>query len=282
MRDKLIEHFKIQDELNKKLVGEDWKRKIKDEYLFMAILDECAELGRSSGFKWWTVQKPDWDNAKIEVVDIWHFLLTFYIKNTNSDLYDLIIDYLIKGFNYSEKYANKLTIEEMKLRIFNNIDLMLYHLNERFVKETPYFFGEIIGYLFNNLGEFDELYKAKVKLNLERKKKGYDKDENRKYVDGREDNEILIEKIKGGIKKVNLLEETLEILKEIGKTPEDIDWIGSEDGEYVSSWKEFTKLADKELGDLKVVINGAGAAGTAIAELLLCTGQDEDVDQSCL
>lgn len=37
------------------------------------------------------------------------------------------------------------------------------------------------------------------------------------------------------------------------------------------------KLAKKELGDLKVVINGAGAAGTAIAELLLCIGQDKDV-----
>jgi len=39
------------------------------------------------------------------------------------------------------------------------------------------------------------------------------------------------------------------------------------------------KLADKELGDLKVVINGAGAAGTAIAELLLCVGQEKDVCQ---
>ncbi|HYF01794.1 MAG TPA: NADP-dependent malic enzyme [Patescibacteria group bacterium] len=37
------------------------------------------------------------------------------------------------------------------------------------------------------------------------------------------------------------------------------------------------KLAGKELHDLKVVINGAGAAGTAIAELLLCVGHDPRV-----
>ncbi len=37
------------------------------------------------------------------------------------------------------------------------------------------------------------------------------------------------------------------------------------------------KLAGKEMKDLKVVINGAGAAGTAIANLLLCVGQDPDV-----
>ncbi len=35
-----------------------------------------------------------------------------------------------------------------------------------------------------------------------------------------------------------------------------------------------TKLAGKKLTDLKVVINGAGAAGTAIANLLLCVGYD--------
>ncbi|MBX3102868.1 MAG: NADP-dependent malic enzyme [Bacteroidetes bacterium] len=34
------------------------------------------------------------------------------------------------------------------------------------------------------------------------------------------------------------------------------------------------KLAGKELHELRVVINGAGAAGTAIAELLLCMGHD--------
>ncbi len=38
-----------------------------------------------------------------------------------------------------------------------------------------------------------------------------------------------------------------------------------------------TKLAGKKLTDLKVVINGAGAAGTAIANLLMCVGHDPRV-----
>lgn len=38
-----------------------------------------------------------------------------------------------------------------------------------------------------------------------------------------------------------------------------------------------TKLAGKKLTDLKVVINGSGAAGTAIANLLLCVGYDPKV-----
>ena len=37
------------------------------------------------------------------------------------------------------------------------------------------------------------------------------------------------------------------------------------------------KVLGKDLADLRVVINGAGAAGTAIARLLRCVGQSPDV-----
>jgi malate dehydrogenase (oxaloacetate-decarboxylating) len=40
-----------------------------------------------------------------------------------------------------------------------------------------------------------------------------------------------------------------------------------------------TKVLGKEMADLKVVINGAGAAGTAIARLLRCVGHDSE---SCI
>ena len=38
-----------------------------------------------------------------------------------------------------------------------------------------------------------------------------------------------------------------------------------------------SKLAGKHLSELSIVVNGAGAAGTAIAELLLCTGYNPNV-----
>ena len=44
----------------------------------------------------------------------------------------------------------------------------------------------------------------------------------------------------------NLFQETLEIMQEHNKTPEDVDWVGSIDGEYVCTWEEFVKLADRE------------------------------------
>ena len=48
----------------------------------------------------------------------------------------------------------------------------------------------------------------------------------------------------------NLLEETLERMKEVGLGPEDIVFIGSADNEYsMSGWREFEALADVEYYD---------------------------------
>ncbi len=47
----------------------------------------------------------------------------------------------------------------------------------------------------------------------------------------------------------------------------------------LAALKNAAKLAGKNLTDLKIVINGGGAAGAAIAQLLLCVGHDDRVCQ---
>ena len=44
----------------------------------------------------------------------------------------------------------------------------------------------------------------------------------------------------------NLLKETEACIKGIDKTPEDIRWIGSRNGEYACTWGQFKELADFE------------------------------------
>lgn len=44
---------------------------------------------------------------------------------------------------------------------------------------------------------------------------------------------------------INLLEETLEILRYNNKTPNDVVWVGSRNGKYVESWEEFAEQADR-------------------------------------
>jgi hypothetical protein len=45
---------------------------------------------------------------------------------------------------------------------------------------------------------------------------------------------------------INFLTETLEVLKENSKTPEDVRWVGTQNGDYALTWDEFKPLADFE------------------------------------
>ncbi len=44
----------------------------------------------------------------------------------------------------------------------------------------------------------------------------------------------------------NLLNETIGVIEELNKTSEDIDFIGSDDGEYACDWLTFNNLANVE------------------------------------
>jgi dimeric dUTPase (all-alpha-NTP-PPase superfamily) len=70
----LTSMFNKQHELNKIFVSE--------EYYFTpicledAIIAESGELLESAAYKWWKNSDIDLENIKVEIVDIWHFLMT--------------------------------------------------------------------------------------------------------------------------------------------------------------------------------------------------------------
>jgi hypothetical protein len=64
----------------------------------------------------------------------------------------------------------------------------------------------------------------------------------------------------------NLLKETQNILEWSGKTPADVLWVGSFDGEYTITWAEFEQLANIEYD--------SGYGGQEIANDLVVVGND--------
>jgi len=64
---------------------------------------------------------------------------------------------------------------------------------------------------------------------------------------------------------VNLLSETLSNLLSNGKSPADVFWVGSKDGEYAISWEEFAKIANVDYHK--------GFGGQAVASDLVVVGQ---------
>jgi hypothetical protein len=63
----------------------------------------------------------------------------------------------------------------------------------------------------------------------------------------------------------NLLEETLDVLKANGKTPDDVRWVGNK-GSNASTWQEFKRLAKVNYD------NGYGSA--EIDTTLVVVGSD--------
>ena len=47
----------------------------------------------------------------------------------------------------------------------------------------------------------------------------------------------------------NLLEETKEKLEACHKSPQDVLWVGTNDGSEATTWEEFAKLADFDYND---------------------------------
>jgi len=85
------ETIKIQESLNDS-VAPGWKEdKEQRKYDFwMAILDETTEVLNSRHWKWWKdsnkMGNVDWDNVRVELIDLFHFILSIAIQHDSSSI----------------------------------------------------------------------------------------------------------------------------------------------------------------------------------------------------
>jgi dimeric dUTPase (all-alpha-NTP-PPase superfamily) len=83
MHDMLREMFRMQAELNQRIgvrPGDGMSEEDQQKWILnycRAMTQELAELTDSVPWKWWAkYQKYDKQNAKVEVVDLFHFLIS--------------------------------------------------------------------------------------------------------------------------------------------------------------------------------------------------------------
>lgn len=88
-RDKLEEMFMLQKELNDSTNGKNWELGLnkfgKEINWLRCIHMELAELVDSTPWKHWKNINAgaDIDNIHIELVDIWHFMMSYILQETN-------------------------------------------------------------------------------------------------------------------------------------------------------------------------------------------------------
>lgn len=174
MQTKLEHMMQLQDELNSKIHPE-WREQGCD--WDSAILDECAELLNQLGYKWWKNQIPNIPMAKLEVVDIWCFVLSYCIQNGRS----------ASGFI---SYMPKTTSQD-EIDIREVIRQSKYVASSRGQSTLLMSFYGLCCEIRMTFDELYALYIGKIALNKFRQDNGYKEGTYQKIWLGEEDNQYL-------------------------------------------------------------------------------------------
>lgn len=177
MKSKIKEMLTLQDEINR-VVTENWKQQGYPWY--RAAMVESIEMLEHFGFKWWKKQTPDMAQVQLELVDIWHFMLSHYLEK--SDSHDTLAE-LLTPSDHQSGYSDDL--REL-------IDLFVGHLASEKNFDTDIFYK-----MLSVTGlSFDDLYLqyiGKNTLNRFRQHNGYKDGSYIKIWNGLEDNEVLFQ-----------------------------------------------------------------------------------------
>ena len=165
----------LQETMNA-TVNPDWKSAGYNWY--RAIWLETAEAVEHTPWKWWKKGEPNIEQIKLELVDIWHFILS-----------QSIIENHQLALNSSEFYGNHPLMEATELAFILE-GIAHGALSSELEDINLYFFSA----LYKLDMSFDDLYKlyiAKNTLNLFRQANGYKTGGYIKIWNGLEDNEVL-------------------------------------------------------------------------------------------
>jgi dUTPase len=200
--DKILLMLQLQAQLNDATNGEGWTKGVTKNAKVInwkrCIYMECAEMVDSFSWKHWKSinQEPDWDNLQIEVVDVWHFMMSLAIENYSQTLRGGIEDLAINisGLESFSTIDKKNSLFASQDEVIEKVEsIMLASLSkgdldlEAFI--TDFFDLTLMSGL--DLETLYRLYVGKNILNQFRQDNGYKDGSYIKVWDGVEDNIIM-------------------------------------------------------------------------------------------
>ena len=177
MKAQLLVMLEMQDAMNSR-VNPEWR--MAGNAWYRAIWTECAEMLDHYGWKWWKHQKPDVEQVKMELVDIFHFGLSSRIDGELS----------------FDEIAEELAGEMLEPQIKDDFKQTLEVLAGQAVLYQHFDGTSFAGCMEQIEMPFEELFKnyvGKNTLNFFRQDNGYKDGTYIKEWNGLEDNEVLVE-----------------------------------------------------------------------------------------
>ena len=176
--------FEKQDELNIHTNGSDWRN--KNLNWRRAIWTECAELLDYTNWKWWRQQDISMKDIEMELIDIWHFLMSDLMINNSIDLCTENIYYKFKNSFESFPEISMNRIQEYTEELVREALTSHQSMVHRFMMLCG-----AIGSQMNIDGIY-KLYMGKNVLNKFRQDNGYKQKTYQKIWNGQEDNIYLM------------------------------------------------------------------------------------------
>jgi len=204
MKEKMVEMFKLQERLNDNTNGFGWRDGATKQGKIInwkrCIVMESAELIDSFSWKHWKDIDSgiDLENIKIEMVDIWHFVMSYLLRFQSSE--DAAKFSVLAMKNSSIKLPKEWSKRENSrideiLKPFE--ELMALALIKRDDKEYQ---KELVGQFWECVDvarmSFDDVYRlyiGKNALNQFRQQHGYKEGNYKKLWNEKEDNVIMQE-----------------------------------------------------------------------------------------
>ncbi|WP_200764088.1 dUTP diphosphatase [Nitrosophilus alvini] len=205
MQEKILEMLQLQNQLNNDTNGPEWRKDVtKNDKVInwkRCIYMECAELIDSFSWKHWKNIDSgiDTENIKIELVDIWHFVMSYLLKfHTPTELV-IFIENLVDTKS-DIKIPKEWTSENNK-NINEYLDVFEELMALALVKNDSEPYQESLTEQFFRACDasglnFDDLYRlyiGKNVLNQFRQDHGYKEGVYKKVWNKKEDNEVMQE-----------------------------------------------------------------------------------------
>lgn len=183
----LVSMLEMQDGMNKK-VNPDWVAANNNWH--RAIQVEAVEAIEHHGWKWWKKQNCDMAQLRMELVDIWHFILSTVIQNTRGSIRFAAIEMISELSQKSVQFDNQHYILA-KMSLLEKLDLLV---GLSAAKRTSLaLFNSLLSDCGMGWVELFKQYTGKNVLNVFRQDYGYKAGTYIKIWNGREDNEHLVE-----------------------------------------------------------------------------------------
>jgi dimeric dUTPase (all-alpha-NTP-PPase superfamily) len=194
--------FKLQQQLNDATNGENWEDGVtkngKSIDWKRCIYMECAEMVDSFAWKHWKniSDETDWDNLKIECVDVWHFVMSLMLQEYKVNNFGSLED-ILKSVESMQSYIqlqnesstcsdNNLIMEKIELVMFD-----VLNKDELVLKKLLKDFFELCVMCGLDFDELYQLYVGKNILNQFRQDHGYKDGTYIKVWNGDEDNVVM-------------------------------------------------------------------------------------------